>query len=134
MSLSDRKLQVEKLQEKLKQGDELDVAAEFDDLVDYLRDHGYEIIKRNIPVTDESRTQRHNEALKEAEGRTVAEIEKSIKESIKRFDSSPESVWQREVESAIERARAFQRDEDFAEAIQYIKAAHSITKQLQNNE
>lgn len=134
MSLSDKEKQVQKLQEKLKKGKDIDVAAEFDDLVDYLQEHGYEIIKRNMPPTTEDRTQRHSEALREAEARSPADIERSIKKSIKRLGASPEAVWHREVQSAVERARALARDEDFAEAINYIKAAHSITKQLQNNE
>lgn len=132
MSLSDRKEQVRRLQEKLKKGDELDVAAEFDDLVDYLESHGYEIVKRGMPPTTKERTEEHNAELEGA--RSVHEIERSIKEAIQTLDASPEAVWRNEIKEAIERARAFKRDRDFAEAINYIKAAHSITKQLQDNE
>jgi hypothetical protein len=134
MSLSDKQKQVQKLQEKLEKGKDIDVAAEFDDLVDYLQEHGYEIIKRNMPPTTEDRTRRHSEALREAKPRSPADIERSIKKSIKRLEASPEEVWHREVQSAIERAKELGRDVDFAEAINYIKAAHSIKKQLQTDE
>lgn len=134
MSLSDKEKQVQKLQEKLKKGKDIDVAAEFDDLVDYLQDHGYEIIKRNMPPTSEDRTQRHSEALKETEARTPTDIERSIKKSIKQLDASPKEISHREVQSAVERAFEFENERDFAEAINYLKAAHSITKQLQTDE
>jgi len=132
MSLSDRKEQVQRLQEKLKQGEDIDVAAEFDDLVDYLQDHGYEIVKRDLPPTTKERTEEHNQSLEGA--RPAHEIERSIKQTMKKLDADAESVWRHEVQEAVERARAFGRDRDFAEAINYIKAAHSITKQLQDNE
>lgn len=132
MSLSDRKEQVQRLQEKLKQGDEIDVAAEFDDLVDYLQNHGYEIVKRDLPPTTKERTEEHNQSLGGA--RPIHEIERSIKEAIKSLDATPKAVWRNEVREAVNRAQAFGRDRDFAEAVHYIKAAHSITKQIQDNE
>lgn len=134
MSLSDKKQQVKKLQDKLKQGKDIDVTEEFDQLVDYLQDHGYEIVKRDYPKTTEEKTRESTEELKKADSpRNAAQVEKGIKDMARRADVKPEDVmqiWQSQMKNMIERASASGRDEDFAELIEYIKAGRSIKNQV----
>lgn len=138
MSIDDRKRQIDKLQEKLKKGEEIDVAEEFDELIDYLKDHGYDIVKRDYPETTEERVRSYIEELMEADSpRSAAEVERGIKNMAQRADVKPEDVmhiWQSQMRNVIERAANSGRTADFAELIEYIKAGHSIINQTQNNE
>lgn len=137
MSLSDRQKQVQKLQEKIEQGEDIDVTEEFDKLVDYLQNHGYEIVKRDYPKTSEEKIESYSEELFEADSpRTAVEVEKGIKNMAKRADVKPEDVmhiWQSQMKNLMERAAGSGRTSDFAELIEYIKAGHSITNQIQND-
>lgn len=135
MSLSDRKEQVQKLQEKLEKGEEIDVAAEFDKLVDYLREHGYEIVKREFPETNQSRTEEYTRKLEEEENvRTPTEIEESLKDLCRQMDSDPEEVWGAQVFEVVRRCKKTGRTRDFAELIEYIRAGHSLIKQTNNEQ
>lgn len=133
--IDQRKQQIEKLQDLVSKGEEIDVAGQFDDLVDYLRDHGYDIVKRKYPKTTEERTREHISELESVEGaRTPTEIEKSLKKASERLDTEPEKVWEEHVIQAVARCRTYKRDADFMELINYIKAGHSLINQLNDHE
>ena len=44
MSISEKKKQVKRLQEKISESGDIDLTGEFDKLVDYLQNHGYNIV------------------------------------------------------------------------------------------
>lgn len=138
MSISEREQQVRRLQEKISEDKEIDVAEEFDQLVDYLREHGYDIVKKEYPETTEEKLQEYNETLADTESpRSVKKIEEGVKEICRRAVVDPENmlhIWESQLRSAMERAKNSRRTTDFAELREYIKAGHSIAKQLQNDE
>ena len=138
MSLSDRKKQIKQIQKKLKKGSDIDPAEDFDDLVDYLQDCGFKIVKKKYPQIDEDTIQKHTEDLAESEpSRTAKQIEESVKEMSKRAAVDPENmlhIWELQLSNAVERSRESKRSEDFSELEEYIKAGHSIAKQLQSDE
>ena len=137
MSLSDRKKQIKQIQKKLKKGSDIDPAEDFDDLVDYLQDCGFKIVKKEYPQIDAEKIKKHTEKLDEADpSRTAKQIEESVKEMSKRAAVNPENmlhIWELQFSNAIERSRDSKRSEDFAELQEYIKAGHSIAKQLRNS-
>ncbi len=136
MSISEKKKQVKRLQEKISESGDIDLTGEFDKLVDYLQNHGYKIVKKKYPQIDEDTIQRHTEKLSEADpSRTAKQIEESVKEMSKRAAVDPENmlhIWELQLSSAMERSKGSKSSKDFAELQEYIKAGHSIAKQLQN--
>ena len=136
MSISEKKKQVKRLQEKISESGDIDLTGEFDKLVDYLQNHGYKIVKKKYPQIDEDTIQRHTEKLSEADpSRTAKQIEESVKEMSKRAAVDPENmlhIWELQLSSAMERSRESKSSKDFSELQEYIKAGHSIAKQLQN--
>jgi len=136
MSISEKKKQVKRLQEKISENEDIDLTGEFDELVDYLQTHGYSIVKKKYPEIDEDTIQKHTEDLAKANpSRTVGQIEESVKEMSKRAAVDPENmlhIWELQLSNAVERSRESKRSEDFSELQEYIKAGHSIAKQLQN--
>lgn len=136
MSISEKKKQVKRLQEKISESGDIDLTGEFDELVDYLQTHGYDIVKKEYPQIDEDTIQKHTEKLNEADpSRTAKQIEESVKEMSKRAAVDPENmlhIWELQLSNAMERSRESKGSKDFAELQEYIKAGHSIAKQLQN--
>lgn len=137
MSLSDRKKQIEKIQKKIANGSEIDLTDNFDKLVDYLKEHGYDIVKKDYPETTEEEAKRRAADLMETDSpRSATEVERGIKNMARRADVGPEDVmkiWQSQMKNVMERAANSGRAADFAELVEYIKAGHSITNQTQNN-
>jgi len=138
MSIDDRRQQIEKLQDLVSKGKDIDVAAEFDQLVDYLQDHGYDIVKRDYPETTEEKIQKHTEALFESDSpRSPKEIEESIKDMCKRLKVEPEDamhIWKSQMREQMDRATSSGRTADFAELLEYIKVGHSLINQTQRDE
>ena len=135
--ISKREKQVRQLQKKISKDEDIDVTEEFDELVDYLQNHGYRIVKKKYPQIDAEKIKKHTEKLDEADpSRTAKQIEESVKEMSKRAAVNPENmlhIWELQFSNAIERSRDSKRSEDFAELQEYIKAGHSIAKQLRNS-
>jgi DNA-directed RNA polymerase subunit F len=138
MSINDRKIQINKLQDLVSDGKDINVAEEFDELVDYLQDHGYDIVKRDYPETTEERVRSYAKKLMKADSpRSAAEVERGIKDMARRAAVKTEDVmeiWHSQMKNVMERASNTGQTEDFAQLVEYIKAGHSIINQTQNNE
>jgi hypothetical protein len=134
MSLQEKQQQIDAIKSAIKKGDEIDIEGQFDDLVDYLSDRGYEIVKREFPPTEEKRTKGYAEDLFGRDDvRTAAEIEEWMKSVCRSQKLEPDDVFEFMGQAVIGRAVKSGDPKDYAEAIEYIKAGYSLIKQTQDD-
>lgn len=132
MSIQDKAEQVELLREIASSNKELDIEGKFDDLVDYLRNRGYAIVKRKFKPT-ENLEEYNEEIFDRNDVRSAENLERWLKRTCRERDLDPSAAFQTLGEAAIKRAAASGHSKDFAQAIEYIKAGHAFIQETKKS-
>jgi hypothetical protein len=133
--MTDRSKQVEAIKSAIQSESEIDIQGQFDDLVDYLRDRGYDIVKKQYRPTSKDDIESLSEKLFDRNDiRSADELIRWMKRISKNQDVEPQKAFQIFGEIAIRRAASSGDSKDFAEIIEYTKAGHAFLKQTQENE
>lgn len=135
MSIQDKAEQVELLKEIASSNKELDIEGKFDDLVDYLRDRGYGIVKREFKPTTPEDLQKESEKLfGRTDVRDAEDLERFLKRVCRERDLDPSDAFETLGEAAIRVAAASGQSKDFAQAIEYIKAGHAFIQETKKSD